>query len=258
MILPKITQKQKLILLLLYKFRFLTTTQLQKILKHKNPKRTQSWLKDLKEKKYIARIYSRDSRANNTKPAIYYLSSRARHILKTNDDCTLAQLEKIYKEGKRTLRFMEECMTIADIYISFLFQKKPTEELKFFTESNLAEFDYFPTPLPKAYIVIKIQEITQRYFLDYFDELTPPSVWDARTKLYLSYADSNDWEDRTNSSLPSVIFVCPTEKIKRRLHYYTKSLLEKTFDDVQIFLKTTTEINNYKNTNTVWQKVKTL
>jgi hypothetical protein len=47
--LPKITTKQNNILNYLYKFYFLNTNQLQKLLNHKNPQKIQKWLKDLKK-----------------------------------------------------------------------------------------------------------------------------------------------------------------------------------------------------------------
>jgi hypothetical protein len=82
LILTPLTKTQKLILFLLYKFRFLTTYHLQTILNHKNPNRTQSWLKDLKEKGYIISMYQRNVRSENTKPSVLYLTPLARHILK--------------------------------------------------------------------------------------------------------------------------------------------------------------------------------
>src|SRR6266581_7990985 len=101
MILPEITQKQTYILLLLYKFRFLTTYHIQKLLNHKNPKRTQTWLKDLKDKGYIGIVENPDKKhrfVENNKPFIYHLAAKALHVLKDNEACERSILEKIYKE----------------------------------------------------------------------------------------------------------------------------------------------------------------
>lgn len=70
--LPPITKKQQTILLLISHFRFLDRTQIQKYLKHKDEARSNAWLKDLIEKEYIGRLYTRKF-PENTKPAVYYI-----------------------------------------------------------------------------------------------------------------------------------------------------------------------------------------
>ena len=70
--LPKLTKKQQEILRLLYNFRFLNRIQIQALLKHKDPKTINLWLRDLRAKGYVEWIYSTHF-AEKTKPAIYYL-----------------------------------------------------------------------------------------------------------------------------------------------------------------------------------------
>ncbi len=53
------TGKQIEIIDLVYKFRFINRTQIQKILNHKDPRRINAWLKELVEYKYLGRIYSK-------------------------------------------------------------------------------------------------------------------------------------------------------------------------------------------------------
>jgi hypothetical protein len=135
--LPTITLKQKEILLYLYKFRFLTTNQIQKLLKHKEPQRTQSWLKDLTDKKYVNRHYDRKSFEDNTKPAIYYLDSKTRYILKAEKDLDFEKLEYIYSEKRRKEKFVNHCLFLVEVYLYLLSQKEGAEELKFFTKAEL-------------------------------------------------------------------------------------------------------------------------
>ena len=73
MTLPKTTEKQKDIIDNVFRFRFINRYQIQKIVGHKDSKRVNVWLKDLVEKNYLGRIYSRKL-LENTKPAVYYLS----------------------------------------------------------------------------------------------------------------------------------------------------------------------------------------
>ncbi len=260
MILPNITNKQKQILFLLYQFRFLNTHQLQKILNHKNPKRVQTWLKDLKDKKYINTNYSPKTYIENTKPATYYLASQARHILKENKNCDLSVLSRIYKEKSRTNKFISQCLAIAGIYAFFLTQKDKSDEINFFTESDLVRFDYFPDSLPSAYISVKAQTESKRYFLDYFDENTPSFVLRNRIKQYLQYYEDGKWQENSNNSpFPSVLIVCPNERTKKHIYYYAKAVLDKTFnDDVTFFLTKYENLKSNTIKKEIWQKVNIL
>lgn len=256
MILPKITKSQRHILFLFYKFRFLNTNQLQLIHNHKNPKRIQTWLKDLKDKGYITTAHDPKTFADRSKPAIYHLVTKARHILKNNDDCDLSVLTRIYKEKKRTESFINHCLAIADLYLFFLAQKEKDEKLDFFTESELANYDFFPSPRPSAYIAVTASETTRRYFLDFFDIYTPPSVLRYRFQTYLKYADSGDWEaNAKGEAFPPVLFVCPSKRRKNHVYYYSKAVFEKAFEEkIDLFLTTRDKIKIGNNQN-IWEKV---
>ncbi len=255
--LPSITKKQKEILLYLYKFRFLNTHQIQKLLNHKNPNRTLTWIKDLIEKKYINRHYDRKSFEDNTKPAIYYLGAKARYFLKSEKNLDLQQLEYIYSEHRREMKFREHSLFIVTVYLFLLSHKEAEEELKFFTKNDLNGYDYFPQPLPDAFIAVKGQNTTKRYFLDLFDEYTPPFALRQRVRKYLEYADNSDWDENTDSApIPSVLIICPTESLKTHINIYAKSLLEKTFED-KVSLYLTTKAKMGSNSNDIWQKVVT-
>ena len=55
---------------------------IQKALNHKDKRRVQAWLKDLREKHYVEWIYSTDF-IEKTKPAIYYLGINGIRYLKS-------------------------------------------------------------------------------------------------------------------------------------------------------------------------------
>jgi hypothetical protein len=255
--LPFITAKQKQILLLLFKFRFLNTNQFQKLFNHKSPTRIQDWLKDLKEKGYIGTNYSRKSFDTVNKPAVYFLKAKARHILKKEKGCDIKTLEKVYKENKRKEPFINHCLTIADIYLFFIAKKEKDEEISFFTKSNLVGFNYFPENLPDAYIAIKKLDKTRRYFLDVFDPYTPPWVLRERVKEYLTYGTEGNWEASTsNTPIPLVLFVCPTKKLQTHVHFYTKAKLDKQFENkISLYSSTLNNMQKAKSNSEIWQKV---
>lgn len=256
MTLPHITKKQKQILILLFKFRFLTTLHFQIILGHKNPKRTQSWLKDLADKGYILSSYSRKKREENNKPGTYHLNALARHILKKEKDVEMEALHLIYKEKRKGRKFIDHSLTLANIYLFFLRQLKSGEELRFLTRTALMKFNYFTDPMPDAYIAIKDVKETRRYFLDLFDEYTPPFVYRKRIKQYLEYSRNGDWGINTNNSpLPLIYFVCPNETAKKHVYWYGKNVIEKSFEEVSLFVTTKDTITFAKKNINPWQKV---
>lgn len=256
MTLQPITTKQLHILLLLYKFRFLTSNQFQIIFNHKSISLINEWLKDLVDKGYIVSSYSRKIRSENTKPATFHLASPARHILKKEKDIEMAALHLIYKEKKMGKKFIDHCLTLADIYLFFKRQQKGNEELKFFTKTTLTKFTYFTDPVPDAYIVIKDSQGTRRYFLDLFDEYTPSFVYRKRIRQYLEYSRIGEWEANTNNSpLPQIYFVCPNETARKHVYYYGKSVIEKSFEEVTLFVTTKDTIKFAKENIDPWQKV---
>ena len=190
MILEPLTNQQKHIPNFLYKFRFINTNQFQKLFNHKEPNTVQDWLKDLKDKGYIVSMYTRKVRGENNKPAVYYLASKARHLLKNEEGIELKALNLIYKEKRRTKKFIDHSLNLVDICLFLLSRKEAVEEIKFFTKTTLTGYDYFPKPHPDAYIVVKGKNKTKRYFLDLFDDYTPPFVYRNRVKQYLKYSQA--------------------------------------------------------------------
>ena len=253
---PPITKKQKEIIFLLYKFRFLHTRHIQNFLGHINPNRTLAWLKDLIEKGYVRRHYERKSFQDNTKPAMYYLGPASRHILKKEKALELEDLEYIYQEHRRGEKFINHSLFLANVYLYLVSQKSHNEELMFFTKTELKRYKYFPDPMSDAFIAIKGEESTRRYFLDFFDDFTPSFALRQRVRTYLEYAEKSDWDENTDSTpLPSILFICPNESAKKHVSLYAKSLLEKSYDDkIALFLTTKKRIERGEKDN-IWEKV---
>src|SRR3990172_8514870 len=111
--LPTVTAKQLEILILLYRYRFLNRNHIQHFLHHKEPRRIKSWLKELTDKHILGRHYSR-TLGENTKPAVYYLSTKSRHILKDHPEVNHKLLSRVYRERLRSQRFIEHCLLLAD------------------------------------------------------------------------------------------------------------------------------------------------
>ncbi len=148
---------------------------------------------------------------------------------------------------------LSEMQFMRGIYL--LSQKESKEEIKFFTKHLLRGYEYFPQPLPDAFISVKGEETTRRYFLDFFDEYTPTFVLRKRVKMYIEYVEKSDWDENTdNAPFPSILFICPNERVKKHVYYYAKSLFEKEYEEkISLFLTTMEKIQ--REDKNIWEKV---
>jgi protein involved in plasmid replication-relaxation len=253
---PTISEKQKEILDFLYSLRYLHTNHFQKLFNHKDKTTVKEWLKDLRDNGYINKvIIEEDSFIDRTKPNIYCLTKLARRQLKQKEKYSKKVLNKVYREKTRTAKFINHCLFIADVYLLLRDRKEPDQELEFFTENELNEYEYFPQPLPSAYLTITTGEDTHRYFLEIFDQYTPSFVLRNRVKKYLDYATSGDWEANTNSEpLPSVLFICPTSKNKSHIFFYAKAKFEEAFEETFDLYLTTWKLLK-SDSQDIWEKV---
>lgn len=249
-----IKKYQKEILTLLYRFRFLTINQLQKYFNHKDPHRVKERLKTLRENKYI---YAIKDEKNPTKPFVFCLDTKARSILLEDEECDKSFLDRLYKEKKLTEDFKNHCLFIFDAYLFFISQKEKDTTIHFLTQQDLKGYDYFPEELPDAYIAVERKSGTDRYFLDLFDEYRKAAfIQRQKIKQYISYCESNDWQLNTdNSPFPSILFVLPNEKRKKHIYFYSKSVLEKTFEEISLFLTTQDAIKFNIDGINIWQTV---
>lgn len=247
---PAHTKQQDDIIYYLYQFRYLLINQLIKLFGHSDKKWIQQLLNDLVGKKFIARIKNEEI----SRGYIYCLDTKAGHILKEDENIDEAFLGRLYKEKKKEPIFIKEHLFIVDIYLYFLFKKEKGQELNFFTETELKSCEYFPDPLPTAYIEEIDGQETNRYFLEYFDEYTPANVIRERVNYYLNYCKDGDWQANTdNAPFPTVLFIVPIERRKRHIQYYASAIFAKNLgDDIDLFLTTKSEI---KTGHVTWEGV---
>ncbi len=113
----EVTNKQKIILLLIYLFRFLNSKQIQEFLGHKDHRRINAWLKELVTKEYLERDY-KVVYGTLTKPAVYNLSAKGRKYIKEGFSYYFPHyLKKIARDNKASKSFKIRCQIIADLYL---------------------------------------------------------------------------------------------------------------------------------------------
>lgn len=251
-----ITPKQLQILLLLYRFRFLDRIQIQQFLNHKNHRRIIAWLNDLTDKNIIGKQYSRKFKEN--KPATYHLATKSRKILLEQPNTSEKLLKRVYRDKTRSKRLINHCLLVANIYFYLEKQIQTNKNtLHFFTKTDLSNHYYLPYNRPDAYIAIKSENQTKRYFLEIIDEGTPRFMLRSKIAQYVEYLDEGTWQDKTGHPDPALLLVCPNETIKSFLYKHIAQVLEEEVEDeINFYLTTKETIEDSQLKSNIWEKVK--
>lgn len=71
----------------------------------------------------------------------------------------------------------------------------------------------------------------------------------------MKYVNNGDWEAHADGAdFPSILFVCPTESLKKHIFFYTKALFEKEYEEKLSLYLTTTNIIHH-GSNDAWERV---
>jgi hypothetical protein len=237
---PVPTLKQLAILHFLYRFRFLTSIQLQKLLTDKTLRLTNYHLKILITHGYINKHYTR-SLGQGNQPAVYFLAPKSIKVLEGSEGITTRGLKRIYREKIRTQQFIAHASFIAEYYL-FLFSDsiKTKQTLHFFTKSDLLVHPYIIRPLPDAYFArVNAKKETKRYFVEAIEEGAPRFALRRRVEQYNDYIENGTFEETTKHSFPTILFICPTIGILIYLKKHIERIYEElSIDQIGIYLAT--------------------
>ncbi len=201
MLLPTITNKQKEILLLLYRFRFLNRIQIQTLLKHKDAKNINVWLKDLTTKNYTGKIFERTPGIN--KPAIYFASNNGIKFFSSAEGADRKSLRKLYQEKRRSKTFIDQCIVIAQVYLKLLDQN--LQDFKFYTQVDFPTNSVIRDLLPSfAYVYSKDAKL-QHHTCEIIKDGTPRFAIRSRVNQYIEF-----FKDQPTMQ---IVFVCQSKKI---------------------------------------------
>jgi hypothetical protein len=262
MTLPKITNQQQAILRLLYTHRFLDRTHIQALLKHKDKRRIIAWLKDLREKQYVAWIYNPDDFTLKTKPAIYYLGLNGVRCLRQLNAYPKAELNKRYKDASRSQAYISRSLLVAECCITLNAQTTKNTHYSYITEADYIDPQsdrHFLNELRPNLCFTKQDGLSQiNYLLEVFDATTPRYMVKKRLKDYVEFLDDGEWEHKTGESEPPIVLVaCPTTAdliyCKRR----TRKLLEDLSIDGHIHIRfaTVEKLKLQGVTGIIWEEI---
>ena len=148
-----------------------------------------------------------------SKPAAYCLTPvGARELEKYQD--SKVNIKATYRDADASEDFIERCLSIFTIHNQL--KAKYGDTLKFVAKADLADFDYFPKPLPDGYIRLENEDKKPQYFLDLIQSKDPFFVAVRKVRRYLTYADEATWEG-TGTDLPTIILLCDSNALQKRL-----------------------------------------
>ena len=215
----KLNQDQLALLKTLYKFRFGSKVLVTEYLGKKDQSSVFRRLENLVDQDLIAKRYDASYKLQG-KPAAYYLTPAGARTLQAYLDEEL-NVKLLYKSKDVSEDFIVQSLRLFQMSNDLI--KQHDKALRFYTKSDLAKYDYFPQPLPSAYIRLE----SHQYFIELLKATDPPFVAKRHIQRYLTYACESNWGD-TGTDLPVIVFVCDTEALKKRVD----KLLYKS-DDIE-------------------------
>ncbi len=255
------SERQMDILELVYKFRFINRRQIQYLMGHKDARRINAWLKDLIEHKYLGRIYSHKL-LENTKPAIYFLDNRGVGWTIANyyeDEPKKAK--RFYQDKHASERFVNHCVTLAEIYVKWKPQELKKDETHFFTTSTELWYEEeLKNIRPDAHIETWRDEL-KTYFLDLIEPYVPMYAVRYKIDQYIEFRSISD-EFAPFINFPentlTVRLILPTQQKLNRIKRYIQRRLEESYDveGLTFFLATQQKILENELTDDVWEEVR--
>lgn len=222
------------VLMTLYKFRFGTRDLLASSLGIKNGTALYSRLSILMKYGLVAMRFEPSYKLAG-RPAEYYVSPAGLRLLLERikpeglDDKTI---KASYKDKTASKQFIDHSLNIFEVANTFASLYKT---LKLFTKRELAAYDYFPTPLPDAFLSIKGKE-TERFFMELIEAHTPPFAVDRRLRQLLTYYENDDWSV-TTLPFPTLLFICENGATERRFKKQLARAINR--NDTYIEVRTT-------------------
>lgn len=242
---------------MLYTFRFASSEQVARYSGKKNSKHVQKRLKILEDQGYIAKHYDKSYKLKG-KPAAYYLTPKGARALIQYDppeDDEPVNIKRIYKDKDISENFIQHSLNILSIYLQLdgLYDDK----LRFFTKTLLSfeKYEYFPQPLPDAFISVRGgtqgKGKARRYFLNIFEDNEPFFVLIRRIKKYLEYAGSGEWAT-TEMELPVILMVAENKSVHKRLRKRIAKELRDSYEEIAFATTKLDYLLNAKHKGKVW------
>ncbi len=238
----KLNQNQIDVLLLLYKFRFVTSNLLTQKLKLQHRNSINSRLQILEDQEYIGRRYDKSYKLMN-KPASYFMMPKGFAVLRGMDGISNNTLKNMYKDVQATDGFVERSLAIFNLYnhLEAIFG----ERFDMFSKSELTGMEDLPEILPDGLVRFKTSNSPRakehNFFIYYAGERQPLFAISSIITKQLEYGDSEDWQEFFGKP-PAVIIICDSLALERRLHRQVGRVEDEAAKGQKFYTTTATEI----------------
>jgi len=224
-----VNQGQLEVLNLLFLFRYGTNDLFAEYFGKKDRSFVHKRMAILLDRGLVGKRFDKSYRLNG-KPGAYYLMPEGTRQLQAKRDIKI-NIKKIYKDKELTEQFVRYSLELFTVY-NYL-KAQYGDALSFYTRSVLSheDYEYFPQPLPHAFVSLKIGKEKKRFFLEVLHDDQPWFVAVRTVLKYISYAEDGDW-GATETNLPSILLVCESERLaKRVLKRFPKAVADSYEED---------------------------
>jgi len=245
---------------------------------HKDYRRINAWLADLRDNHYVVWIYSTDF-LEKSKPAVYYLGLNGIRWLKEHQDHPIEEFRKRYRESSRSQGFIDQCMLVADcciamdkksansnannigknkinyLYVTQADYADPDSDYHFLSESDLIS----PQLCYEKTTTTRDDVVATTYLLEIIEATMPRYRVRKRLKNYIEYLEDGEWQSETDGDEPNpiVMFICPTLNDMIYCKRATKRLLEEKWgEDIRLWFTTVEKLKANGMTGMIWEEVK--
>ena len=235
-----LNKQQVRTLFILYWYRFCTSKQIAVSLKRSDPKSIQNKLKILEDQGLISKRYDKNYKLAG-RPAEYYITPKGARALEVAQPDTTNQwaTKSLYKNKTVSDEFLKHTITVVDVAqrLRALYDNKPW----ILPKSYMAKYSVYPTWAPDLHIKIPMrgETPTKHYFLDIWDGSKPFFVSVRKTRNYVNFKESGDWEEEEDEAFPVVLAICNDPNAQKKLNRQMKHILYNDWDGGLIFATTT-------------------
>lgn len=242
----QLNTKQKHILLLTYKFRFINIPQLKEYLNLKTLTGLRKRLNILMDLGYIDRYYKSSFKLQG-KAAIYSLSKEGIKLLSKDDSLDKTILRLFYKNKSATEAFKQHNIDTLAVYNAIRGVYGSIFDI--FTKQETLRLEDLPETKPDLFL---------RGAKDYFLVLAhdqPSFVTKKQLNSYVSHLDDEGWGDK---HYPGLLFILGNSNDEKRFLSYTKKILDDIGiddDELQVAATTFGTLAKKPYTNSIWRYV---
>lgn len=243
---------------LLYWYRFCTSKQLAHSLKKSSHKAIQNKLQILEAQGFISKRYATSYKLAG-RPAEYYITPKgARELEKAKPGTTNTWASKsLYKNKTVSDDFLKHCIAVTETAQQLRNIYGGGDTFQILPKSYMAQYSYYPKWTPDLHLEIPSRgdTPTKHCFVDIWDGTKPFFVSVRKTRNYVNFKESDDWQE--DEPFPAILAICEDERSQKKLNRQMRRILDEQWDEELIFATTTRQrlMEATKATERIWLRI---